>query len=1023
MSGVLESLIAYGPADGLDEGFVQDIVATSDGNTWFNIGGKVSRFDGTRWFKATAEQGVLGSYINVLFVDTNGTLLVGSDDTPVVGYEPSTSGRSQPRFNPLPGIGGTHSLARSSAGELWFADNGGVHRLGEQTTQPGMKITAITLVEPGRDGVMWFGESGNSGGLYRWDGTGISNLSTQLGPRNIPARDVRGMQSLPDGSVIVATMGGPMLFDAKGEIFPAWPTNIADLPGLRCYDVTRDRAGRLWLATAKGVYFTDGTAWSKLDHRDGLPEDLVRHVAFGRQGSMWFGGWTKGVARYLPVTRRPQPPFITVQADREYTDMAALPPFMAGQRVTFRFGVVDYVTLPEKRQYRWQLVKGTPSPAELDRGWGPASTKTDVEWSGKEAGDWTLAVQFIDRDLNYSKPTQAVLKVVLPWQANPAIMVPTGLAVVGLAIWAFVARLLYARKRREAERLREQLLEEEHRAKEALEAKAADLAESNRQLDMAREAAEAARATAESANSAKSTFLASMSHELRTPLTAIIGFSEMLLAEAEAEAKNEQAEDLTRINDSATHLLGLINDILDLSKVEAGKMELHLETFDVANLVAEVRDTIQPLVAKKSNRLIVDCPADIGAMRADQTKLRQALLNLLSNANKFTEEGEITLRVWKEEGRMQNAESAASSLHSSFCLLHFQVTDTGIGMTAEQISRLFQAFTQADSSTGRKYGGTGLGLAITKQFCELMGGRVEVQSEPGKGSTFTIRLPAEVAKARVPEAARSSRATATASNGPCVLVIDDDSNVHRLIERTLKDEGYSLHFASNAKDGLRLARELRPAAITLDVMMPETDGWSVLSSLKGDPELTRIPVIMMTIVGEEELGFALGASEYLMKPIDRGQLVLVLKRYLAGQPDGPVLIVEDDASLREMLRRTLEAEDWPVAEAEHGQAALESIRARRPAVVLLDLMMPVMDGFELLAELRQNEDWRTIPVVVITAMDLSQADRRRLAGLTQRIVAKGAFVPAELAREIRSLIAPFRAPKTTTATQELCQKY
>ena len=353
----------------------------------------------------------------------------------------------------------------------------------------------------------------------------------------------------------------------------------------------------------------------------------------------------------------------------------------------------------------------------------------------------------------------------------------------------------------------------------------------------------------------------------------------------------------------------------------------------------------------------------------------------------------------------------------------FQVSDTGIGMTPEQVSRLFQAFSQADSSTARKYGGTGLGLAITRQFCELMGGRVDVQSEPGKGSTFTLRLPAEVASARPQAATVEAPATAVASNGPCILVIDDDSNVRRLIERTLKDEGYSLRFAANAQDGLRLAREIRPAAITLDVMMPETDGWSVLSSLKADPELARIPVIMVTIVGEKELGFALGASEYLIKPIDRGQLVLVLKRYLSGQPNGPVLIVEDDANLREMLRRTLEAEDWPVAEAEHGRAALESIRARRPAVVLLDLMMPVMDGFELLAELRQNEDWRTIPVVVITAMDLSQADRRRLAGLTQRIVAKGAFVPAELAREIRSLIAPFRAPKTTTATQELCQKY
>jgi hypothetical protein len=383
-------------------------------------------------------------------------------------------------------------------------------------------------------------------------------------------------------------------------------------------------------------------------------------------------------------------------------------------------------------------------------------------------------------------------------------------------------------------------------------------------------------------------------------------------------------------------------------------------------------------------------------MRADLTKVRQALLNLLSNANKFTEQGTIRLTV------------ARSSLNSQRSTLNFTVTDTGIGMTPEQLGKLFQAFTQADSSTARKYGGTGLGLAITRQFCELMGGSVEVRSEPGKGSIFTIRLPAEVTKAGSPETVTPSPAAAGASNGPCVLVIDDDPNVHRLIERTLKDEGYSLYFAANARDGLRLARELRPAAITLDVMMPETDGWSVLSSLKADSELARIPVIMVTIVGEKELGFALGASEYLIKPIDRNQLVLVLKRYLRDQPDGQVLIVEDDDNLREMLRRTLEAEKWQVAEAEHGRAALEKIGEHTPAVILLDLMMPVMDGFELLAELHQNEAWRKIPVVVITAMDLSPEDRRRLEGLTRRIVEKGTYVREELAREIRNCIEPFR---------------
>jgi signal transduction histidine kinase/CheY-like chemotaxis protein/ligand-binding sensor domain-containing protein len=1001
------SVAAFGVADGLDAGSVWDFASTSDSNLWVLVGqdpGKLSRIEGERLIKVNATDGLSGSQPSALLVDTNDVLLVGDGNAPVSRYDPSGRRGERPRFEPLIGSSGVSMLSRSGSGDLWVGNDQGVSILGRDLG-PASRIGSVELGRAGSGGSMWFANYGKAD-VWHYDGTNFTQFTTTNG---LPNSSVRGIQPLPNGSLLVATMDGAARFD--GQKFAPWPTDVTRLNRLRCYDVTRDRNGVIWLGTPEGVFFTDGTAWANLDVRDGLPENMVNRIHPVGDGTVWFGNWNKGVVRYSRTRHTPRAPAVIVQTDREYTGFEALPAIHTGERVTFKFKVVDFRTVPEKRQYRWQLVKGQRTESELKDGWNPPGTATQVEQSFKESGLWTLAAQFIDRDLNYSKPTLAVLNVVLPWQANPAIMVPAGLAVVGLAIWAFVARLLYARKRREAERLREQLLEEEHRAKEALEAKAVALAESNRQLDMAREAAEVARATAESANSAKSTFLASMSHELRTPLTAIIGFSEMLLAEAEAEAKNEQAEDLTRINDSATHLLGLINDILDLSKVEAGKMDLHLETFDVANLVAEVRDTIQPLVAKKSNRLIVDCPADIGAMRADQTKLRQALLNLLSNANKFTEKGLIRLEV----KRVTSDQSSMASDHSSpitdnCSLITFTISDTGIGMTAEQISRLFQAFTQADSSTARKYGGTGLGLAITKQFCELMGGRVEVQSEPGKGSTFTIRLPAEVAKARVPDAASSSRATATASNGPCVLVIDDDSNMHRLIERTLKDEGYSLHFASNAKDGLRLARELRPAAITLDVMMPETDGWSVLASLKGDPELARIPVIMMTIVGEKELGFALGASEYLMKPIDRGQLVLVLKRYLAGQPDGPVLIVEDDASLREMLRRTLEAEAWPVAEAEHGRAALESIRARRPAVILLDLMMPVMDGFELLAELRKSEEWRSIPVVVITAMDLSPEDRRRLAGLTERIVEKGAYVPAELAREIRSLIAPFRAP-------------
>jgi signal transduction histidine kinase/DNA-binding response OmpR family regulator/ligand-binding sensor domain-containing protein/protocatechuate 3,4-dioxygenase beta subunit len=1009
------SLVAYGPADGLDQGAVDAIAETSDENIWFSIDGRLSRFDGSRWFKATAEQGVVGSYINCLLVDTNGNLLVGGDDTPVVVYEPSPGARSQPRLNPLPGSKAAQALARSSAGDLWFTDNAGVHRLGEQTPQPWEKVGFIDLAEPGPGGVMWFGASGN-GGLYRWDGVTMTNLAKQLVKLHSNGSDVRGIQSQPDGSVILATMGGPMLVNAKSGNVSVWATNNSDLAGLRCYDVSRDAAGRIWLGTAKGVYFTDGTNWSKLDHRDGLTEDLVRRVSFGREGSVWLGGWTKGVARYHPITRRPESPSITVQSDREYTDLAALPRFTAGDRLTFRFGAVDYMTVPEKRQYRWQLVKGKPSAAELDQGWGPSSTRTEVEWAGKEAGDWTLAVQFIDRDLNYSPPTLAVLKIMLPWQANPVILVPAGVGVLGLLGWAFVARALYMRKRREAEKLRERLFEEEQRgrqesekARAEIEAKVVALAESNQHLDMAREAAEEARASADEANKSKSAFLANMSHELRTPLNAIIGYSEMLQEEAAEVDQPGLIPDLEKINGAGKHLLGLINDVLDISKIESGKMTLYLEDFEVAKLVNEVGATVQPLITKNGNTLVVECSADLGIMHADLTKVRQTLFNLLSNASKFTEKGTIRLEVRKTS----NIESPAASANHQPSTIDFMVSDTGIGMTPEQLKKIFQAFTQADSSTSRKYGGTGLGLAISRKFCKMMGGDITVTSVHGRGSTFMVTLPSTVQDA-VPEAAIASPAAASTADASraTVLVIDDDPAVQDLMRRSLEKDGFRVELAADGKSGFDLATQLKPAVITLDVMMPHQDGWSVLTALKGDPTTTDIPVIMLTIVDDKHMGFALGAADYFTKPIDFERLRQVLEKYHRPTNHQTVLVVEDEGNMREMLRRTLEKDGWQVAEAQNGKAALKQLDTISPALILLDLMMPEMDGFEFMDVLRKRKNAQPIPVIVITAKDLTEEDRRRLNGGVERIIEKNATNPAEVLDLVRALLAGKADPKT-----------
>jgi CheY-like chemotaxis protein len=429
--------------------------------------------------------------------------------------------------------------------------------------------------------------------------------------------------------------------------------------------------------------------------------------------------------------------------------------------------------------------------------------------------------------------------------------------------------------------------------------------------------------------------------------------------------------------------------VLDLSKIEAGKMELYLETFDVPSLVRDIAAVIQPLAQKNANRLDVRWPEGIGTMRADLTKVRQALFNLLSNACKFTDHGTVSVAVSRETIDGQD-------------WMIFGVSDTGIGMTAEQLTRLFDAFSQADAATTRKYGGTGLGLALSRRLCRMMGGDVTVDSEAGRGSTFTIRLPALVVEAVVEPAAPA----APVGGGPpavgTVLVIDDEAAVRDLMQRFLSKEGFRVVTASSGEDGVRQARELRPDAITLDVMMPGMDGWAVLSALKADHEVAGIPVIMLTIVDDRNLGYALGASDYLTKPIDRERLVTVLEKY---RRDLPVLVVDDDVTVRQLLRRMLEAEGFAVLEAENGRAALERLRDTVPGAILLDLMMPEMDGFEFVAEFRRHEAWRAIPIVVVTAKDLSRDDQERLNGYVQKILQKGAYRRDQLLTEVRELVA------------------
>jgi signal transduction histidine kinase/DNA-binding response OmpR family regulator len=496
----------------------------------------------------------------------------------------------------------------------------------------------------------------------------------------------------------------------------------------------------------------------------------------------------------------------------------------------------------------------------------------------------------------------------------------------------------------------------------------------------------------ESGSQLKSQFLANMSHELRTPLNAIISITEMLQEDARDMKREDEREPFERVLRAARHLLALINDILDLSKIEAGKMDIHIESFAIWPLIEDVVATTGTMAAKNGNRVVVNCAPDIGTMRADPTRLRQALLNLASNANTFTEHGTVTVdakRATEEAGEW----------------VTIAVTDTGIGLTPKDMGRLFQDFVQADASTTRKYGGTGLGLAISRRFCQMMGGDITVESELGRGSTFTIRLPAEVG---FPDPVAAIRAAArprpsAPSAGSVILVVDDDQSVRDLTERFLTREGFSVVTASGGHEGLRLARELHPAAITLDVMMPDLDGWTVLAAIKGDPELSDIPVILLTIVDEKNRGYSLGATDYIVKPIDRERLIGVL-RNICGAVGRHALLVDDDDMMRREIRLALEQDGWEVIEAENGRVALARLAETRPDVIVLDLMMPEMDGFEFLVEMRGRTEWRDIPVLVVTAKDLTAEDRSRLNGGVERVLQKGTSKLDELLREIGRIL-------------------
>ncbi len=544
-------------------------------------------------------------------------------------------------------------------------------------------------------------------------------------------------------------------------------------------------------------------------------------------------------------------------------------------------------------------------------------------------------------------------------------------------------------------------------AEEALKEKTRDLEEQTQQLkeeiasrQLAEESLVVAREDALAGARLKGDFIANISHEFRTPLNAILGYGEIIKFEAEKLGRADLVEDINSIETAGRHLLGLVNDILDFSKIQAGKVDLAVERFSLETLVEDVMATIRPLARRNDNRIQVAFEGSPGEMNSDPARLRQVLLNLLSNANKFTEDGEVVLDVRRR--RIGDRD-----------WVQFTVRDTGIGIDPEKILTLFQAFTQGKATTTRKYGGTGLGLSICHRLCQMLGGDISVSSDRGKGSVFTVNLPADVSQPEIPgmleatsvpesfpvgheekdETAPPEAATPAGEDASrdLLLVIDDDQIVRDLVRRFSEREGYRVMTASSGEEGLRLAREASPDIITLDVMMQGMDGWTVLEQLRADPALQKTPVVMLTILDEKERALGLGANEYLVKPIDWKLFFAALKKHRTTYPETPLLVVEDDLANRKAICRLLKREGWHVVEAIHGRSAFKIMERETPGVILLDWMLPDMEGPEFLERLQADPRLRRVPVLMVTAKELSDTEIQSLEGKVDRVLKKGHY--------------------------------
>jgi signal transduction histidine kinase/ligand-binding sensor domain-containing protein/CheY-like chemotaxis protein len=1065
-----QTFTTYTTADGLRPGSVRRLLTTGDGSLWCESANGLTRFFEGRFKDYTGDDYVKGltelySLFNVTNTPPNGSALQGMTMGPdgflwIIGEQGGIERFDGAQFRPaLTNLTGLPSnsiscLARASDGAVWVGTKaGGVARLAGPiptitlTATNGLLRNEVVVIycQP-VGGKVWVG---TGGGLACYDGATWTEYTQTNGA---PGRVILAVGSGLNNAVWAGAFDGSVSrFDGRTPV-PVGQTKDKLFPN-QVSRIFRAEDDSLWFVTLNCVMHYDGISWVSLDERDGLLSGYSRGIAQDAAGAIWIGG-DKGLTRYRPSTGNKFPPKVIVQMDQTYEDLAALPRITAGRLVTFKSRAVDYRTRPDKRLYRYAIVPGRAdsAPAKTDVAWQPATRSAEFAWPAKAAGEYTFFVQSIDRDLNYSPPAVAHFTVVPPWYANALIVVPSGAAALGLVGWAFVARALVIRRKREADELREEMIKKDRAARVLMEEEVkqrkqaqeyfeslvenipvlvnrrnlegklifanrlgkefwakligvppeqrpglddqnwatpeelAMIKEADQQvirtgqplerevsfqrpgrpavwvhsirtpihdaggriagvqlvawditnekaaaeaLRKAKEAAEQAHATleqqmietrkaeeelrqakdvAERANTAKSEFLANMSHEIRTPMNAILGFSELLRTQM---AASKDRNYLDAISSSGRTLLALINDILDLSKIEAGKLELQYEPVNVARLVEEIQKLFSIKAGEKGIKLLMEIDPKLPrGLMLDEVRLRQVLFNVVGNALKFTEKGQVMIRAHSAHAGANsldpdltldltpsgNSESKSKSTIKSknpltsaepdeaHVNLILEVSDTGIGIPKDQQEHIFGAFSQVAGQSTRKFGGTGLGLTITKRLTEMMHGQIEVDSTPGQGSTFRFTFPnvaiTELARADAVVTGGEGDFTQFASS--TILVADDVALNRQLVAGYFEGTGHKLITATNGLEALAQAEKHLPDVILMDMRMPELDGYEATKKLKASPAIKHIHVIAVTASSfrEEEARARKACDGFIRKPFNRSELIAELKRFL-----------------------------------------------------------------------------------------------------------------------------------------------